>query len=923
MNWDYWSHIRMPLDEQVVLIAGPNGSGKTTVLDAVRVLLGARKLSTSRKMPQYLRDDTGVAIVKAVVTNPLRRGTGKRPFSPRGVFSDEATLACILERKQGQWQRRYHILPGDTPLEQLKTAAHGMGPEEYARALEEAQVPRTLLKVLALEQGETHRLAQRTPEQLLEYVLELQGDKQVLDGYATARTEYLGGMRDLEDFERRLQSQVMHVDLLRRDAEQVKEYNGLQAQEREIRDVSLPAARLKALVREIENLQSDLARADAVLKAAEGVLIGFSGEADGLREAVVELRKGTEAKRKAYQVLMGEKEKLDGHYRDLKRFDSELQELHAQGGMLAADEAQKLYDERARLVAGEAHARNQLAELIAKIGELRGELSQLDGGGGSRRSPPDATAQMIRELRREGIEGTLVAEVVEITAPQWQIAVESVLGNARFTILVDGQHELTGRKIGQRLRYRNYVTAWDSARRQPSRPGSALDAVQLTDPRLPDHIVQMLASVQLVDSVEDGHRLGRQTSITPDGYRQDTRGGIFVGVSDLYCGAASGGHRKEQVEMELGRLRQHRDSLDASLAPTSRRIAQIDELLVAEKVKDKLLQRIGDVALLGDKIGALAEQRRNATDRLMGLLTEIDADNVHVVDRERRLSQLEYRNREAILERDKARVQLGSLAARIARLKAEHEDLAEQVPAELQTAAAQELLAPELQLIERLNLIRDRLQEFEGNRDPRAVQIFERAAAELAEHERTLAKHRQQLAHGSDELALARQAYKRVVHETIRRYRNNVLRLGELCRVEVQVKVPNAEVLRTESDDLMGKAGLEIRIGFDGKRPVPVDDPKLSGGQSVVASLILLMALTMEEGGDATGFFILDEPFAHLSVERIDEVARFLGVTRAQFIITTPTTHNLLVYNPARLTLNLRKKPPGDRHAPVPTFLRR
>jgi chromosome segregation ATPase len=232
-------------------------------------------------------------------------------------------------------------------------------------------------------------------------------------------------------------------------------------------------------------------------------------------------------------------------------------------------------------------------------------------------------------------------------------------------------------------------------------------------------------------------------------------------------------------------------------------------------------------------------------------------------------------------------------------------------------------LEPELQLIERLNLLRAQIQRYDGARDPRAVQIHERAAAELAEHEKMLATHRQRLGHGAEELTLARQAYKRVVQETIRRYRTNVLRLGELCRVEVQVKVPGAEMLKEDNDDLLGKAGLEVRIGFDGKKPVAVDDPKLSGGQSVVSSLILLMALTMEEGGDATGFFILDEPFAHLSVERIDEVARFLGVTRAQFIITTPTTHNLLVYNPARLTLNLRKKAAGERHAPVPTFLRR
>jgi DNA repair exonuclease SbcCD ATPase subunit len=307
----------------------------------------------------------------------------------------------------------------------------------------------------------------------------------------------------------------------------------------------------------------------------------------------------------------------------------------------------------------------------------------------------------------------------------------------------------------------------------------------------------------------------------------------------------------------------------------------------------------------------------------MAILGEIDADNNVVLEKERRISLLEYRNREAIVERDRARASVASSATRKIRVDAEIDELRTQVPEELQTEAAQELLESEVSLIERLNLLRERIARFAGNRDPRAVQLWERATADLTEHERNLASQRRELESGATELQLARQAYKRVVAETIRRYRANVLKLGELCRVEVQVRVPGAELLRDESDDLLGKAGLEVRIGFDGKKPIAVDDPKLSGGQSVVASLVLLMALTMQEGESAAGFFILDEPFAHLSVERIDEVARFLQVTRAQFIITTPTTHNLLVYNPAQLTLNLRKKAGEERHAPVPTFLRR
>jgi chromosome segregation ATPase len=922
MNWDFWSHVRLPLDEQVVLIAGPNGSGKTTLLDALRVLLNARKLSTSRKMPQYLRDDTGVAVIKAVVTNPLKRGTGRRPFSTRGLFDEEVTIACVLERKQGGWQRRYLITGGDASIEQLRALPRGLGPEEYSRALEDAHVPRTLLKILALEQGETHKLASRTPEQLLEYVLELQGDKQVLDRYADARSTYLGGQRDLEEYENRLKMMAMHVDVLRRDAEQYRELQVLTEQEREVRDIRLPAARLAGLVRELTDLEREQSRAKLLLDNADGVLAGFSMESAALREEVETVRSGIEQKRAAYQELLKDKERLDGQYRDLKRDEAELAELGGPGAVGdAPPEAEALRLERGRLVAAEASTRGELQRVLQKISDLRAELSTLDRG--EKRSPPEWVSQMLRELRVEGIEAAIVADLVEIQDPRWQVAVESILGRERFTVLVGAEQQLAARKIAQRLKYRCYVEPWGSPQRPQVRAGSALSVVSLTDKRVPETVVHMLNSVQLVESVEEGHRLGRSTSITPDGYRQDTRGGIFVGVSDLYCGSSAGGHRRGQIESELGQMRQLRDGLEASLAPGGRRIAQIDELLLSDKVRDKVLRRIGDASTLVERIAGLADQRRAMTERLMNLLSEIDADNNVVLDRERRVSLIEYRNRESIIERDRARAGVASVEARRLRIVSEVEDLRASVPVEMQTEAARELLESEVTLIERLNLVRERISRFEGNRDPRAVGIWERASADLAEHERTLVTQRRDLTHGSDELQLARTAYKRVVAETIRRYRTNVLRLGELCRVEVQVKTPGADLLKDDSEDLLGKAGLEVRIGFDGKKPVAVDDPKLSGGQSVVASLILLMALTMQDGTDAAGFFILDEPFAHLSVERIDEVARFLQVTRAQFIITTPTTHNLLVYNPAQLTLNLRKKGGTERHAPVPTFLRR
>ena len=54
-----------------------------------------------------------------------------------------------------------------------------------------------------------------------------------------------------------------------------------------------------------------------------------------------------------------------------------------------------------------------------------------------------------------------------------------------------------------------------------------------------------------------------------------------------------------------------------------------------------------------------------------------------------------------------------------------------------------------------------------------------------------------------------------------------------------------------------------------------------------------------------------------------DRVGRFLGATRAQYLITTPVTHNANVFAPAQLTLVTSKKPRGERWAPPIAVLAR
>jgi hypothetical protein len=59
----------------------------------------------------------------------------------------------------------------------------------------------------------------------------------------------------------------------------------------------------------------------------------------------------------------------------------------------------------------------------------------------------------------------------------------------------------------------------------------------------------------------------------------------------------------------------------------------------------------------------------------------------------------------------------------------------------------------------------------------------------------------------------------------------------------------------------------------------------------------------MKDDDSAGGFVFIDEPFAHLDVRNIQLVGHFLKSTRAQYLLTTPITHNVEVFEPSEITL--------------------
>jgi DNA repair exonuclease SbcCD ATPase subunit len=168
-----------------------------------------------------------------------------------------------------------------------------------------------------------------------------------------------------------------------------------------------------------------------------------------------------------------------------------------------------------------------------------------------------------------------------------------------------------------------------------------------------------------------------------------------------------------------------------------------------------------------------------------------------------------------------------------------------------------------------------------------------------------------ELREADEELTRCRQRYLEVVSHTLLDYRRRAVELGREADVQVEMELPKL----VDDDRALAEAGIEASFGFDGKDPLPMRHSSFSGGQQVIAGLVLLMAMAETEG---RGFFMLDEPFAHLSLDRVDQVGRFLRNSRSQFILTAPTTLDRVQLDPASLVIVLRKKHPDETFAPVP-----
>ena len=922
LHWDYCQRLSLPLDGAIITVAGPNGSGKTTLLDAMRTLLGL-ECSGGRNYKTYARHaNADSAWLRATVDNrPRNRQSSNRPFARCLLYADVVTLACRIDRNGGDWTRRYIMVEGDISIETLieRGDRDWLGIDNWRKRLEGAGLSRAIAKVLALEQGQTDRLCEYSPKELLRLVFDVFGDQEVLDRYDEARTHQKQLLQEVEAAERELSHGRAQRAELEARVNNHRQYE-LKCQEREtlateVAPVLTNQETRKSLATKLRELHRQRIQSSEDRRAHGQV------KSDLLQR----LQDQTTAAERV--------EALEAKVRTARRTQEEARDAERPIEVLVkrADELQGL-----AVVEGDA---GQLTQRIAELSEHKQKLSTqwqrlkdqrddaqraMDALKGQRQAPPPPEVTRFRRtLDEAGIHHHLIADIIEITDERWRAAAEGVLRGSRWVVvLANSRHEAQAMALAERERYRHYIVADVEDAPSDADKHSLLAVLKFAAPA-PRWLLRQLEHIRRVDSTEAGVKVGGEW-ITPEAYHRDGRGGrsVWVEPSQHQFGASAVATRRDSIENRLAQLDEEMTRLVRDQAFFDRQLQDARQAAQGFTAAAELVDREAEFAEARRQLPVLKQARVDAGERWQQSEAElkhavVEQTNAQHAYRQAQEKLAHIEQRSAQHEREwQARFDDLLGQALMSREVKHSLPLHWRSPERIREMQAHYGNATQARL--RAEAVDRELTEGQWETDATVVEQLTLMNANVLRQEDELNQRKASNAAAAIAVDNARERYTDVLKVTVRRYRKNVIELGQLAGVDVQCELPHLG----DDDTTLRQAELKIHFNFDGKGHIGLNDGEASGGQQVIKSLILLVGL-MKDDETPGGFVFIDEPFAHLDVRNIQLVGHFLRSTRAQYVLTTPITHNVEVFEPADITLVTAKKPKGSRWAPPIGVLQR
>lgn len=908
VHWDFWQRFSLPLDTQIITIVGPNGSGKTTLLDALRTLLGL-DCSGKRDYKRYVRrSNESFAWLRAVVDN-RRIANQRHPFFP--IMEDEVTLACRIRKQGGDWQRQYLIVPGNIAIEDLEKNAEWLGVKDYKRRL---GLSAAIAEVLALEQGDTDKLCEYSPKALLDLVFQVFGDKQILEAYTEAKTQQRETERELQAMDVQLTALDNQVEKYTSRVNRYREWENLQREQRALETETLPRLRLIELRDSISGAQNQL-----------------RGQRRQLRDRVQDAEQTRQlhsAQEAALTAAEQQENRANAEYKAASERFAQLREQQIKT-QAVLDEREKLRrlcqseasQDTAKLAEELGQARQQLATLEAEMRNLRerrAECTSLIAALRSGKAPSPGFVNQVRAaLDEANIAHRLLPDIIEIADTGWQSALEAVLAPYRHLILLRREADkIAAWQIGERLNYRHFISS-DQAEVPTALAGSLLEVVSFSS-LPPAWLANLLNRIQRVAHIAQGRDLpAAQDWITRDGYQRERRGGRHIGIAkqDYQFGESAKSARLEAAANEESVLNQQLNRLEQQSLTLRQKVQHNDGLLKGINAAQMLEIRADEFSYAEQKLATLHSEVQTAGQQLASADSAKTSTNEarHAADKQlgKTLQQLTDLNKKITDLQENLRNPREEQIKRIQLFRQDRAKRPQHWFNKIEQETLKQRYGDATHVRFRINELVNRFNSEQWETDDAVILLLAKFQNEFTTMQKENDQRRADNQRAQSLTDGARGEYINVLRATVRQYLKNIRHLGELAGIVVHGELPPLE-----NDDLaLAQAGLEVNFNFDSKGMMGMNDGEASGGQQVMKSLILLIGLMMDED-QSSGFVFIDEPFAHLDIFNIDRVSAFLKATRAQYLITSPITHNVNVYDPSQLTLVTHKKRPGDAWAP-------
>lgn len=908
VHWAFWQREKLAFNRSLIGLFGPNGSGKTSFLDAIRTAFGI-ECAGDRNYQHYVRaNKQPYAWLRAVLPNDPYQG--QRPF--RAFTKPVVTVFCkVSMSKGGEWHREYLLTNDTREIEwaEANPKAGWMGVTHFRKQLENAGLTREIANVMRIPQDQTSKLADMSPQKLLDLVLDVRGDKAPLEAWREARENQTETQRTLRRVEVDRDLTEARVQKLSASAESYRKFERLTKDRQEIVARRLPQA--EYLDRHNHYLQVQKFVGDDIERLRDfRVNLGDENSSMRILEAqLVEAREEQEGamatSTAAAAAHSSIKEKLDAHTRTLEERDGYRMQSRRDASGIDPNA------ERAKVRAQLEELHSQRAGVLYQASQVASQLTELPQGG--KPPSPKEVREFAATLDQAGIQYRSLTDVVQVDDATWTSALEGVLAPYRHIVLLSRDRDaIAADALGEKMRYRHFIVDAPVEATQ-ARKGSLLEKLTITG-RVPSWLLQELDGITCVDSVQAGHKLGKGSNwITPEAFHRSSRGGRSRAIDDGVFSAAARERMRENLKAQSARLAAVVAKLDdeiRKLDQENNRLGNLIAGLTAATALEVNKERYEEAEKALPGLKAALKERETERNEASDALSEATSRMNEVMSSHSTATAEAKRITTAIVD-----LRRGFVGRRKSQREAIRK-MGEMRKGEMRILFTSEELA-KADRTESVDTLKNRLRYIEGElesdtlvRNPGVLDDLALAEADLNIKTELLTSKQADLQKAIQGTISARTDYIKVVRRTVAQYEKAVRKLAEPAGIEV-----GFDPLEFGSEDEpTANSGLKVNVAFHGKEQGSDGMASLSGGQKVVFSMILLLALLGEERPQS--MFFIDEPFAHLDSINVELVAKFLDQTPGQFLITIPERENADVFERLGVAYYTRLRKPKSQWAP-------